>query len=94
LRAAIRQERREARCGTSGERLDEPGARRPKTRGKSGVPDLPGVDGEPGNIPVRWAGRFCANPVGNRLVRTASPAGAAFLDLVAKSLRQNASNKV
>jgi hypothetical protein len=54
---------------------------------------LPDVDGEPGNIPVRWAGRFCANPVGNRLVRTASPARAAFLDLVAKSPRQNASNK-
>jgi hypothetical protein len=55
-----------------GESLDEPGARRPKTR---------------------RAGRFCANPVGNRLVRTASPACAAFLDLVAKSLRQNASNR-
>jgi hypothetical protein len=69
---AIRQESREARCRASGERLDEPGARRPKTR---------------------RAGRLCANLVGKRLVRTASPACAAFLDLVTKSLRQNASSK-
>jgi hypothetical protein len=69
---AIRQERREARCGASGERLDEAGARRPKTR--------------MGRALLRQSRRKSACP-------DRQSGRAAFLDLVAKSLRQNDSNK-